>query len=104
MCAEETHWPFSQTAHIPLMKKEMRAFPSSTSAVYHSTFEYLSSNQDPDALQDRKVGSLFLLQIPIRIVLTSRSVAERTSMLFCSHLVSLSLTSDCARAWGEVQT
>ena len=90
------------------MKKEMRAFLSSTSGaarpVYHSTFDDLSSNQDPDSLQDRKVGSLFLFQIPISIVLTSRSVEERTSMLFCSHLVSLSLTSDCVRAGGKVQT
>jgi len=61
---------FHKSLHqcIPRMKKEMRAFLSSTSGaawlVYHSTFDYLSSNQDPDSLQYRKVGALFLFQIP----------------------------------------
>jgi hypothetical protein len=83
------------TSDIPRMKKEMRAFLSSASEagppIYHSTFDNLSSYQDSDPLQDRKVGSLFLFQIPISIVLTSRFVTEPTFLLFCSYRASLPL-------------
>jgi hypothetical protein len=84
---------------IPGMKKEMRAFLSSTSGaappVYHSTLDYLSSNQDPDSPQNRKVG-LFLFQIPISVVLTSRSVEERTSVCCFVHISLLFLSPPIA--------